>query len=463
MPGTQEHMTTTGPWRPPGAGVEHSQRPSAPLPGWPLVAILALFPLWWVLGLVDVMWIPVAGVMTLYMVRARVLRVPRGFGIWLIFLVTATFSAIQLDASSQLLGLTYRMLIYLACTVFFLYVYNGGEAVKSRFVAGTLTMYWVVTVVGGYLGLLFPTAVIRTPMSFVMPEGLLANDLVNHMVVRRFAQYNPGSFFDIDPRPSAPFLYTNNWGNAFSLLLPIVIAYLVTVRGKRRFWWLVAALPVSLVPAFMTLNRGMFIGLGIALAYACGRFLLMRRGKAVAVLGGLALVGGLAFLALPVQERLENRLEQSSTTETRSSLYDQAVAATAESPFFGHGAPQEAANPNAPPVGTQGQFWLVLVSHGPLAAMCFTGWFLYAWWRSRRRRDPVGFACNAVLIVGTIELFYYGVLPNGLPILMLAAALALRSPDEGEVPGVRSMRHRTLLDREPIPGTVRGTKGAIDG
>lgn len=408
------------------ASTTDARRASALLPGWPVYAVFVLFPLWWLIGFVDAMWIPMAGVMAIYMVRARVLRAPRGFGIWVVFLVCAAFSAVQLDAPSQLVGFGYRLAIYLSCTVLFLYVYNGRQLISSRFVAGTLTAYWITTVVGGYLGLLFPAAVVRTPLSYVTPGALLSNDLVNRMVIRRFAQFNPDGYFDIDPRPSAPFLYTNNWGNAFSLLLPIVIAYLMTIRGERRFWWLLAMLPISVVPAVLTLNRGMFIGIGIAFLYVCVRLALMRNTKAIAVLTLTAVLGGVGYLLLPAQERLENRLEQSTTTADRASLYEQALDATSESPIFGHGAPVEAENPNAPPVGTQGQFWLVLVSHGPPAVLSFTGWFAWAWWRSRRRVDPIGLACNTTLIVGTIELLYYGVLPNGLPILMVAAAVALR-------------------------------------
>lgn len=425
-------------------------RPSATLPRWPLVAAFALFPVWWLVGFVDAMWIPVAAVMTLYLGRARALRVPRGFGIWLVFMLFLTFSVIELDATHQLLGFGYRFLIYGSCTAIFLYVYNAGTQITSRFAAGTLTTYWLATVIGGYLGLLFPTAVVRTPLSYAMPGGLLSNELVNHMVIRRFAQYDPSGYFALDPRPSAPFLYTNNWGNAFSLLLPVVIAYLVTVRGERRFWWLLATLPLSFVPAFMTLNRGMFIGLGIAMLYGCVRLLLLRNTRAVAVLAGIAVVGGVTFLLLPAQERLESRLAQSSTTEDRASLYQQALEATAQSPVFGHGSPQESANPNAPPVGTQGQLWLVMVSHGPVAAGCFTGWFAFSWWQSRRRRDPIALACNTSLIVGTIELFYYGLLPNGLPILMVAAAVALRPTDTG--PGRISQTMTTDEKPAQVPG-----------
>jgi hypothetical protein len=96
-------------------------------------------------------------------------------------------------------------------------------------------------------------------------------------------------------------------------------------------------------------------------------------------------------------------------------------------------------------VGTQGQFWMVLVSHGIGGTVCFVGWFFIATALSLRRTDPVGLASNTVLVVGSVELFYYGALPYGLPVLMTAAALALGYP-----------RRQTSLGRLCVPARTGG-------
>ena len=283
--------------------------------------------------------------------------------------------------------------------------------------------------VGGYLGLLLPTVVIRTPMSRLLSADLQANELVNHMVIRRFAQYNPDSYFHLDPRPSAPFLYTNNWGNVYSLLLPFVVVYLLQVRHTRRFLPLALMLPVSAVPAILTLNRGMFLGIGVTMVYVAFRLALRRRFRALGVLAGLAVVAVVAILVLPVQQRIDTRLSGASDSNSdRLSLYSQSLALVPGSPLFGYGGPQ--ANPDATsaPIGTQGQVWLLLVSHGPFATALFVGFFVATFVRSWPRADPVGLASNAVLLVGTMELAYYGIVPNGLPVMMVAAAMALRRP-----------------------------------
>lgn len=421
--------------RSPHALSRHPPADSA-LPAWPMVALFGFYPLWWLFGLVDVVWIIAGGLMSLYLLRTSAVRAPRGFGWWLLFLVWMTLSASQLDTPGRAVGFSYRALLYYSNAVLFLYVYNARRQLTERFVAGVMTTFWLFTVVGGYLGMLLPTAVVRTPLSFVLPGFLLNNELVNHMVIRRFAQYNPEGYFVVDPRPSAPFLYTNNWGNAYSLLIPFVVVYLMKSRGERRFWFLAAALPLSLVPAFSTLNRGMFLGLAVAALYVAGRYLLMGD---VRVLLGVAVAGLLSFAAftqMSASDDLSNRVQETSTTADRAEIYRQTIASVREAPVFGLGAPRPSTNPNIPPVGTHGQFWMVMHSHGILGVVLFTGWFASCFVRSVRRTDSTGIQANTIILVGGMETLYYGLLPSGLPILMVACAVALRSPDE-QAPHVR--------------------------
>ena len=410
-------------------------RADLPVPAWPIPALFVAYPVWWLLGLIDLIWIPMALVMAAYLARTRSVRVPRGFGVWLFFLVWSTASAIMLTDAGDALGFAYRALLYLSGTVLFVHVFNGRLLLTQRYVAGALTATWLTTVAGGYLGILLPNGSLRTPLAYLLPQGLLGNELVNFMVIRRFSQFNPESFLQVAPRPSAPFLYTNNWGNVYSLLLPFVVAYIVETWGEHRSRWLVAALPVSAVPALLTLNRGMFLGVGLSLLYVAVRLLLRRQFRAVAVIGLLGVVAAGMFFALPIEERLGDRLSsdaERTSTDTRASLYLQAIALVPESPVFGFGAPQQGENPNAAPVGTQGQVWMVLVSHGPVAAVTMVGWFGLAFVRSARRQDPVGLASGTALLVGTVELAYYGILPYGLPVMMVAAALGMRGPDPAD-------------------------------
>lgn len=388
--------------------------------------MLAWFPLWWALGFAEMTWIPLAGCMLVLMMRCGGIRVPRGFAIWLLFVVVMCASVIGIDTSGRLIGFGYRALLYIAITIVFVYVYNASETLTLRYVLGVFSVFWLWAVIGGFAGIIAPEFSFRTPMSYLLPPGIQANELVGEMVVRRLTQYNPDSWLALDPRPSAPFLYTNGWGNVYSITLPLVIAYLSVIRRGLRFWLLVLLIPLSLIPAFLTLNRGMFIGLTVAAAYLLIRFALAGRLRAVALLGVIGIIAGIAAVALDVGGKLTDRVETSSSTEDRANLYTETFVRTLHSPLFGYGAPRPSFTEGAPSAGTQGHVWMVMFSHGFPALICFMAALAWMFIATLRGRSTAMLILNAVQLVILVEVFFYGVLPNGLILTLPAAALALR-------------------------------------
>jgi len=396
------------------------------LPRWPFTAMLAFFPLWWVLGFAEMAWIPLAACMVVLMVRRGGIQVPRGFAIWLMFIVLMCASVIGIDTSGRLIGFVYRALLYIMITVVFVYVYNARETLTMRYVLGVLSLFWLWAVLGGFAGIVAPEFSFRTPLSYVLPQGLQANELIGEMVVRRLTQYNPDSWLALDPRPSAPFLYTNGWGNVYSITLPMVVAYLTLIPRGRRFWLLILAIPLSLIPAFLTLNRGMFIGLAVAAAYLFFRFALAGRLRAVALLSVIGVIAGIAAVALDVGSKLTDRVETSSSTEDRANLYEETFVRTLQSPFFGYGAPRPSFTDGAPSAGTQGHLWMVMFSHGFPALVCFLGALVWMFFATARASSTAMLVLHTVQLVILVEVFFYGVLPNGLILTLPAAALAMR-------------------------------------
>jgi len=385
--------------------------------------VIAL-PVFWLLGLRDFSWMVSALLMAAVLGLRRRVEVPPLFGLWLAFLLWVCLSVVGLDTAGRMVGFTYRLLLYLAATVVLLYVYN---AVRSGLAIGrvamVMTWLWFIVVVGGVLGWLFPTYVLPTPMSVLLPQGLVANEIIADMINPGLAQV-AGSAQGIAPRSAAPFAYTNNWGNAYSLLMPFVFIYLgEAARWTARHRVVVALVVVSLVPALLTLNRGMFLALGVGAVYAALRFTSRgyTRGLAFLITGAVAVA---AFLVVfPVTDLLEQRLETSSTNESRQAVYQEAFDRTLTSPMLGWGAPRASENPGAPAVGTQGQFWMVLFSHGFVGAALFFGWMLWVCLISFRFRNPTQLWVHVVLVMATLEIFYYGNLGAGLVITMVAIGL----------------------------------------
>lgn len=418
-----------------------SPRSSPALPAWPFVAVFLGYPLWWLLGIGDMAWIGLSIIMVAYLLRSRV-YVPRGFGVWIVFLIWVACSVINIDTGGRLIGFAYRFMLYLACTIIFVFVYNARKLLTIDRILAVLTGFWVIVWIGGYLGLLFPTLEIRTPLAWILPNSLLNNELVREMAIRRLTQYNPDAFNVIAPRPSAPFLYTNGWGNAYSILLPLVFARLSRLRPSPRYWTILVMIPISLVPAFLSLNRGMLIGLAVITLYVGLRLLVRGEWRPLLVIGGSGLVAGVIFTLLPVAERLTNRLSVSSTTEDRYALYLETLRRTVQSPLFGYGAPRPSEIAGAPSVGTQGQLWMEIFSHGFVGAALFVLWLVILLTQTRRAVSTAGLICHAVVLATLVEIAYYGVVASGLVLALVSAAMALR---------MQGTEHPAVVSRRPRP------------
>lgn len=413
------------------------------LPAWPLAWAFGGYLVWWLLGLGDGVWIVFAVPMLGLMISRGGIRVPTGFGIWLLFLGWALASSVQIDSGGRMFGFAFRFSLYLAATVTFVYVYNAGSTLGAERVARVMTIFWLVVVFGGFLGILFPNGGFSSPMSYVLPGGLQQNELVQEMVRPSFTQGDPDGYFHLALRPSAPFKYTNGWGSNYSLLLPFVLITLSRIRKGPAFWLLACMVPLSLIPAFSTQNRGMLLGAGIGITYVAVRQLL--RGQALALIGiGVFVAVVLAMtLVIPVGSMITDRTETGDTNDTRLSLYSEAFERTLASPVLGYGAPRPSNGaPGNPSVGTQGQFWQVMFSHGFGGLALFVGWFLFLVVRTSRPPDNTHLWLHAVLVMVSVELMYYGLMGSVLMIVMTAASLCLR---DAEAAGPRAPAQRPVL------------------
>lgn len=396
------------------------------LPRWPLAAMFVPFPLWWALGPGDMAWIPFGVVMALYLWRRGRVEIPRSYVLWLMFLLLMAVSVIGIDTPGRLVGFGYRAAQYATFTTVFLYVYNAREQLTARYALGALTVFWAWTVVGGYASLAFPTFSFNTVLHYVLPQFLLSNDLVSEMATRRMTQYQPGGWLELDPRPSAPFIYSNSWGNVYSMLLPVVICYLRMIPRTWRSRLLLILIPLSLVPAVLSMNRGMFLGMAVAFAFVGVMALLGGQRRTLAVLLSIAALVGVGAVALDAVDRITERTSVSSTTEDRAQLYQETFERTLESPLFGYGAPRPSHTEGAPSAGTQGQVWMVMFSHGFPALLFFLAWLSWSFLATMQTRDPVRIGLTSVLLVILVESAYYGVATNGLILSMVIAAVLMR-------------------------------------
>jgi hypothetical protein len=403
----------------------------APLPFWPIVAMVVGYPLWFVLGLSGFMWVVLALPMAASLSRRRGLLVPRGSGWWLVFLVAVVGSALSLDSTARFFGWGLRFGYYIGASLLLLYILNGRRGVDVFRVIRVFTILWMITVVGGYLAFPLGDLSFRAPTYYVTPGFLRENELIKAWLVPSFAQVQDIIGVPV-PRPKAPFTYTNEWGSMLALLTPFGFMAMYDRRvgfSPRLVRFVMAA---SVVPAVISLNRGLWLSLGLGVVYAAVRFGVAGERKLL-IQGLWASVVLVVVLSItPLGGVIATRINTGHSNDDRAELAVSAVEGAAEKPFFGWGAPRPNER-NLPSIGTHGQLWFVTFSHGFLGALGFVGSMLSIAWYTRRQLSTVGLWAHVVIVIGIIQMPYYLMMPDQLFTVFAAAAIALRLQSDGGV------------------------------
>jgi hypothetical protein len=391
---------------------------------WPVYVLFLGVPVWWLLGVSRFMWPVVAGVMLLSLLLRRDVKIPGNLVIWALFLGWMLVSAVALDTTGRVFGFALRFSLYASVGIFFLYLYNARE-ISSRAIAFSLAGYWVMVVIGGYIGLMFPGLELTTPFERFVPGSLLTNDYVYDMVHARFAEVQDFLGYPIG-RPATLFTYTNGWGSGFALLVPFAFAAIALTRSRGWKLALEITLVLSIVPVVASLNRGLWISLIVAGLYAVVRSLLApgARGAVrwLAVLGAVALV----ITMSPLGGLLGERLANGHSNEARSTLYGETFARAADSPFIGYGAPRPAESSGyLDSAGTQGQVLYLVFCHGFPGLILFFVWLGHALKRSARAPTPAALAGHFALLITVVQAPFYGLLTQ-MFVVGAAAAVALR-------------------------------------
>jgi hypothetical protein len=419
-------MVATGTIPHPGVTAVRSRTARLPY-AWPLYALFAGFPVWWFLGLGSFIWPMMAVPMGFSLLARERVRVPRGFGLYLLFFMWMLASALQINGPDRMIGFAFRAMLYGSAGITCLYIYNAPKRLlPDSTVVRVMAFFWVIVVAGGLLGIMAPTWEFATLMEKLIPGRLLANEFVATLVHPTTAQIQTFLGYEV-PRPRAPFVYTNDWGGNYALLIPFLVAGWSQMRSlfRRNLVRLLAV--VSMLPVVFSLNRMLWLCLVVTAVYASFRFAMRGRKGGVQGVLAFAAVFLMVFTFGPTRQLIDDRIATPHSNQGRTILYKEAADSVQKSPMLGYGGPRPSqSNPNLPSVGTQGQFWLVLFSHGIPGALLFVSFFVYACWRTRKARSPMALWCHVVILIALVQMPFYGLLPSQLNIIMIAIALAAR-------------------------------------
>ncbi|GAA2030675.1 O-antigen ligase family protein [Pseudokineococcus marinus] len=413
-------------------------RPRARLrTGWPLGLALAGYPLWWAVGATDLL-LPVTAFLLLFQMPKRV-RLPVGWGLWLLFLVCVVASATALDLAApgtvppsgggRYVAYAVRLVSYVAVFVVAVFlVSTDEEQLSRRRVQGWLVALAVQVAALGWLALLLPGFSFPTLLGGLVPGAPSTASLAQVQDVIG----TPA------PRPAAPFAYTNAWGASLLLLLVWLTAtWVVGARGLRRTAGVLVVV-AAVVPLVLSLNRGVWIGAGLVVLYVAVRTALRGRLLLVGVVALAAVFGGGAVAASPLGEVVSARAQSGHSDDIRTTLAEDAVRLATTSPVLGYGTTRDTLgsgrsiaigqSPDCPRcgnrvIGSTGQLWLVLVSQGLLGAGLYLAFLVRSAWAFRNDWSATSVAASASVLLCLYYSAFYTALV--LPLLVTFIAIGL--------------------------------------
>ncbi|NJP89680.1 hypothetical protein HCN51_09515 [Nonomuraea sp. FMUSA5-5] len=417
-------------------------------PAWPIGALLVGYPVWWALGFGGLSVIVLAVPMAVILWRRRPVRVPRGFGLWLLLLAGYLVSGLMLGESppgtygelgpGRLLGYGMRLALYCAVLITVLYLGNLTERELPQLrLVRMLGVLFVTTVAGGLLGVFLPGFAFTSPVELVLPEWISGNAFVQNLIHPTAAQTQKVLGF-ASPRPEAPYEWANAWGsNASVLLVWFVVGWWVHGRARHRAF-VAVVLALATIPVVYSLNRGLWIGLGLTVLYVVVRV----GGRTRAALCGVLAAAALAFTLSPLATLFAQRLDNPHSNDIRAFTVGATIAAAGHSPVIGYGNTRNAtgnhrtittgktdwcATCGHPPLGSDGQLWLLIITQGFTGAALYVAFFVGAIRRHWHDRSPVGLA--GVLVMGLVLLymFVYDGLVTPLILYLVSFALLWRN------------------------------------
>lgn len=431
-------------------------------PGWPLTYLLTGYPLWWLLGTTQIFLVLAVVIMAVQLVRTHRVFARPGFGWWLLFLAWVAVGVLLLQvnapgaepgaSNSRYVTFTYRFCLYLAATIVLLYVYNLRSRIPTVRILRAFGWLFVTVVGGGVLGATVPYLNFPSAMELILPHGIAHIDFVHSLIHPGVAQVIDPEHPTGDPRTSAPFTYTNEWGLSFACLLPFFVA---AWFGREAAWRRHAApwiLLIAVYPVVQSRNRGLWIALVVTGLVVLVRTMVFGKIKiAIGAVAGAALAVAVV-LSTPLGTTITDRLTTQGSEGGRTTLGTDTLNSVAEkSPVVGLGTTRPVQGSfysivggdsafctgcSPPPFGTQGQFWLVAFTTGYGGLLFYLGFILIQLFRHIRLRSPVGTVGIVVIVVHLSTMLVYSSL--GLELVIIFAAIGLLWREKAGVPDNRT-------------------------
>lgn len=351
---------------------------------------LSLLGLWWLIGIEQLVWLPIAilAIAKLMAVRPSELRLNALAWGAIAIVVSQLLSLAFIVESFRLVTFARNLFAYSAATAWIIAL---GSAVRDAADVRKMTRALAVGIsTAGVVGLLGIAGVWRpaftSPLGMLLPPGLRATTFGTQFATRSTGDISwfvgVGEYYRVE----SFFLFATFYSLALIVCVPMLYWLSQTERSRaaRTTSWCLLALAV--VNLIFTTGRVAILSLLAGLAL----FLYLRRSRVALALGLGAVIGIGALALMPNARRNAALIIQASayargegSVQGRGAVYAATLRGILERPLFGWGTERDVPGLKYP-AGSHSNYLGTVYKHGVVGLAALLA-FLTAGWRATRQ------------------------------------------------------------------------------
>jgi hypothetical protein len=383
-----------------------------------LLMLIALLPLWWALGVDQLIWLAAAPYVALRLLigqRGRV-RLPMPLR-WLALFIGVQFVSLFFIAEAERYITFVRTTgAYIAAWCVALVIVNTVDtARKVRLVIGVLVGTLIVVALLGLLGIVGVwRPQFTAPIALLIPDSLENTDYGANLVVRKLGGESWFTLLGSYYRLAGTFFYPTTYAAALLMIIPLALLSFWTARSLLSWGLLGAALLLFAVNLLYTTGRLAMVGVVAGGAYFvlfASRWRTLSRMTAVAL---LALVIGALLVWMWQEGELPGAIIEpldelvfargAGSVNDRGNIYAETLTSALERPLFGWGTERDLPTLGDFPAGSHSYYLGVLYKYGGVGLLIFACMGASIWHSTRppRTRSATGDARSLV------RLLWYG-------------------------------------------------------
>jgi hypothetical protein len=358
--------------------------------------LVALLPLWWVLGMEQFIWPLGFGLIAIRVLLRNGTFLAVGPLKWgLAFVAVHAVSLLFIVESYRMITFGRNLGAYVAMLFLIFVITNCVEEWRHvRFLLGCLVAALTVSAVLGLVGLLSGIPLRFTSlMGHLMPHSVAATDYGGNIARRSTGHYAwfilTGDYF----RVTGLFMYATLYASVIVVTLPV--AFFLTGVARRT----AAKIGLGLIVVVLLANLAgttarvaaisFLVGAAYFLLFASERRILYRAGAVTALIGAL-LLGVITYEEWRREAQIVEAVVLARGTgsyDHRTAVYRETLAGFTERPFFGWGTERDIRGLRYP-AGSHSHYLGILYKQGLVGFLLFLGLWASLWRSTRPIRDP---------------------------------------------------------------------------